>query len=284
MALRVDEDLIITYSWGSNNHGICGHLFEVIEYFWILKDHFNVKILLAEIDKPTFEKALLSKYDFSKDELQFIFKRTIFEYKPKILICNNILFTDGGLNQLKGTVIKAEQKIMFSCSKYDIPKDWIVLEDHRVYGKRKSIHYVKKILFSRLKRINNAKNKTMIYMTKNCRSVGDEVLNEIDGDVLALVNEIPQNKLPHIEYKVVPVENIMEQFQTYVYTPVPRKWDCSNRFIAECLFYGKTVEYKNIDYLDVDTALNVRISDCKDLNLISLKEKDNIIGILKGLL
>ena len=72
MIARIDNyDLVITYSWGNNNHGVCGHTFEVIDYYWILKDHFNCCLLFAENFTPDdIENLIRSKYDFDESEIK----------------------------------------------------------------------------------------------------------------------------------------------------------------------------------------------------------------------
>lgn len=280
MYVKTDSDLLITYSWDINsNQGVCGHTFEVIEYFWILKDYFNVKILIAELDKETFLECIHSKYNFTEKEIQKIIECTIFSYKPKIVMCNNILFTDGGIPKIKRITIKAKNKFIFSCTNFPIDDNFIVLEDQRVYGNRNSVHYIKKILFSRFKKIETSENKTLVYMTSNCRSFDISLIKDVS--VLAVVNEIPKEKYTNVEYAVVPVKNLMEKFNKYIYTPVPRKWDCSSRFIPECKYYNKQIEYFNIDYLDVDVALKYRIQDSENLCCLNLDVNDNIISILK---
>jgi hypothetical protein len=43
--LRLDPnyDLWLSYTWSSNNHGICGHTYEIIDYYYILKNHFKLE-------------------------------------------------------------------------------------------------------------------------------------------------------------------------------------------------------------------------------------------------
>ena len=107
----LDKDIYLSYSWDQfkdSNHGICGHTFEVIDYFWILKDYFNVGIFIADtsITQEIFLRAITSKYDFNKTEIEFILKNTKFvKNKPKLIQANNIIFTDGGMPQLKKITI-----------------------------------------------------------------------------------------------------------------------------------------------------------------------------------
>lgn len=37
----------------------------------------------------------------------------------------------------------------------------------------------------------------------------------------------------------LPIDNILEEFDTYIYTPTEKNWDCSSRLIAECYHFGK---------------------------------------------
>jgi hypothetical protein len=102
--------------------------------------------------------------------------------------------------------------------------------------------------------------------------------------VLAVVNELPE-ATAGITFVTPPVDYIFEQFTKYVYTPVPRKWDCSPRFIAECKWYGKEVVYHNIDYWDVDHGLRIRKWDLdNDFESLNLTPNDDIIKILKGII
>lgn len=288
-------DLVLTYTWSvTNDQGICGHTFEVIEYFWTLKDHFNVCILMAEkLTKEEFLIAIKSKYDFSEEELNLILKHTIFHRKPKIVLCNYILFTDGATNKLKNMTLLYKKLFLFACGYLPIknnedPKVY-VLQDQRIYENAKvnSINYVKKILFRRFKKIGNQKNRTLIYATKNCKHLEEQyykdLLEKYPEDLLILTNE--NNKVPFKHNRItqmkLPVPDVFEQFNKYVYTPTERKFDCSSRFIAECKHYGIPFEF-NIDYTDI--ALDTRIHDMNNLKNISLEIDDDIINIFKSLM
>jgi len=71
---------------------------------------------------------------------------------------------------------------------------------------------------------------------------------------------VEYSSLRNIKQVVAPVENFMEQFDTYIYTPVSRHFDCSPRLLTECFLYRKKV-ITNISYAD-DTGFNVRYNDC----------------------
>jgi len=292
---KVNYDLWLSYSWSNNNHGICGHTFEVIDYYLLLKNFFRVGIFLAEdINWETFQASILSKYDLTQDELYEIKRHTVFSNRPSLVSGNNILFTDGGVRSLRDKTLFFDKIFHFACGDFEIkdnknPKVFI-LQDERIYPACfNGINYKKKINFSRYKKVGPGNDDFLLYGTKNCRAIPDSLYNELlelypDKQFLCLTNK--ENRpvgLPD-RMKVVdmPVEDLFEKFGTYIYTPVPRKFDCSPRFIAECKFYGKEVIYHNIDYWDEDKGLYWRKWDLDhDFQSIFLTENDDIINILK---
>jgi len=281
-------DLWLSYSWSDNNHGICGHTYEVIDYYHILKNHFKVGILLCEdIDWKTFELSIKSKYNFTDTEIQDIKDNTIFNNRPNLIKGSNILFTDGGVVNMESITLLFNNIFYFACGNKEIKnndKDNIyILQDDRVYKsvKRNGINYKKRILFDRLKPIDKSKNQVLIYATKNCRHIFNFDEYTKYGKIIAIVNSIPKS-VSGVEFLIPPVDNIFEQFDTYVYTPTPRKWDCSPRFIAECKYYGKKVIYYNIDYWEEDHGLRVRKWDIdNNFGSLFLQKDDEIISILK---
>jgi hypothetical protein len=95
-------DLWLSYSWSNNNHGICGHTYEVIDYYHILRNDFKVGILLCEdTDWATFESSIRSKYDFRDDEIADIKEHTVFSNRPTLVKGRNILFNDCGVVNLE---------------------------------------------------------------------------------------------------------------------------------------------------------------------------------------
>lgn len=291
-----EYDLVLTYTWyANNNHGICGHTFEVLEYFWILKDYFNVCILISDdISKKNIEESIKSKYNFTANEIEFILNHTKFHLKPKVVLCRKILFTDGAAQRImdeENVKIFFDKMFLFACGYIPIKdnknKDIFVLQDHRVYTKAKvnSVEYRKKMLFSKFKTVKTHQNRTLIYATKNCRGLTDEyyynLLEKYNDDFLVLTNT--ENTLTFNNDRItqiqMPVPNIFEQFNKYIYTPISRQFDCSPRFIAECKHYGIEVIY-DIDY--IDKGLEARRADMKNMSTINLCKKDDIINIIKG--
>lgn len=294
MQLDTSYDLWLSYTWSNNNHGVCGHTFEVIDYYYILKDYFKTGILLAEdIDWNAFEFIIRSKYDFTDLEIADIKSNTVFADRPTLVKGKNILFTDGGIINNADKTLLFNSIIYFACGNKEIKdnnKDNVyILQDNRVYEpvKKNGIDYKKKILFDRLKPITQSKDAVLVYATKNCRDLADyEQLRHYGNNILVITNE--ENKpldLAGFTFVVPPVDNLFEQFITYIYTPVNRQWDCSPRFIAECKHYGKNVVFHNIDYWDVDHGLRIRQWDIEhDYDSLNLTHTDNIINILKDII
>jgi hypothetical protein len=82
-----------------------------------------------------------------------------------------------------------------------------------------------------------------------------------------------------VEQIEAPVEDFFGKFDTYIYTPVQRKFDCSPRLVTECFFQGKNVL---IDLNYVDVGLQTRYNDCKkDIESVNLKENDGILKIIE---
>ena len=284
-------DLWLSYTWSSNNHDICGHTFEVVDYFYILQHTLKVGILLCEdIDWPTFESSIRSKYSFSEDEIAYIKSNTVFSNRPTLVKGKNILFTDGGVVNMQSVTLLFDNIFYFACGNKEIKDNtksnvWI-LQDDRVYDpvKRNGINYKKKILFDKLKTINASKDAVLVYATKNCRNLDSyEELSQYGNNILAITNkENKPNDIQGVTFVIPPVAELFEQFTTYVYTPVKRKWDCSPRFIAECKYYGKQVIYHNIDYWDTDLGLYWRKWDIdNNFESLFLTKDDEIVAIVK---
>jgi len=297
IAILEEFDLYLTYSWSSVNHGICGHTYEVIEYYHILKDHFNVGILLCEDITPvTFMLAIQDKYNFTYDEIDDILKNTRFINRPSLLRGKNILFTDGGVRSTSKLTLLFDNIIHFACGDKEVKNNskdnTYILQDNRVYDPvyRNGINYKKKILFNRLKHLKEAPTKNLIYATKNCRDIPDELYSELEGiyqeDFICLTTDGEVDGVSdRFKFLDMPVPALFEMFDTYIYTPIPRHFDCSPRFIAECHFYDKIVHYHNIDYLEEDSGLKWRKHDIEnDFESLYLTPKDGIIEILKRIM
>ena len=286
------HDLYLTYSWNPKDQGICGHVYEVIEYYTVLKEHINVGIFLGELSPKIFRKVIEDKYNFTVKEVNDIMDCTEYSYKPKLIRTTNILFCDGNMSSIDKITILADNIIMFACGDRSVqylthPK-YHVLQDSRVYNESpRGTHYVKKLLFHRYKDSVSAPDVTMLYLTESSRSISHEDLEELMMYNPLILSE--HNTFHKFEGQYTwmkpPVNNIFDKFNTYCYTSTPKKSDCSSRFLAECEFYNKEVIYYKIDYLDVDSGLRVRIDDIKNrFSTLFLRDTDEIIDIIKDIL
>lgn len=292
VTLDTSYDLWLTYSWSNNNHGVCGHTFEVIDYYYILRQHYKVGILLCEdIDWPSFEKTIRSKYNFSDEEINDIQHNTLFHKRPTLLKGTNILFVDGGIVNTERCTLLFDNILYFACGNKQIklnknPRVW-VLQDDRVYDPVlvNGINYKKRILFEKLLPYTTAEDNALVYATKNCRSLPRfEDLKKYDKPLIVITDEKHTNA-PGITFMEPPIERLFGMFSTYIYTPVQRKWDCSPRFLAECKFYKKTVVFHDIDYWDEDKGLFWRQWDIDhDFDSLFLTRDDELIAILKGII
>lgn len=293
--LMLNTELTLTYSWSSVNHGICGHTYEVIEYYFILKDHFDVGILLCEdITPETFRTAIEDKYSFDSCQIDNILDNTRFVNRPSLLKGKNILFTDGGIRSTKKLTLLFNNILHFACGDKEVQgntrHNTHILQDDRVYETvtLNGINYKKKVLFDHLKKIGKSDNNNLVYVTKNCRDIETDVFKELedtyDGNFIYLGTDEKYTS-PRFKYLQMPAKDLFTKFDTYIYTEVPRHFDCSPRFIAECHWYNKDVIYHKIFYLNEDLGLKWRRYDIEnDFNSISLKHNDEIITILKGII
>lgn len=303
--VQIDEyDLILSQTWQTGStitHGISGHLFEIIDYYMILKNHFNVGIAFFEsfLSWDKIEKSIRNKYEFTEEEILDIKSVMGFYEEPSLVRCKNILFVDGDIINLQHQTIIADNILCFACgdkSLQEHTKDnmWVI-QDERVYPKcLNGINYKKKVLFDRIKRPEKSDDGFLLYLTTNCRFMAIEQLILMiakygkDKKYKIITNDTNYYDVfgkDNIKILEAPIENIYEQFDTYVYTPVERKMDCSPRMIAECKYLQKEVLYYKIDYLDEDRGLYWRKWDIEnDFDSLFLRDGDEIIEIIQKII
>ena len=181
----------------------------------------------------------------------------------------------------------ASKIIMFRCSTYRVNEikrpDILVLQDSDMYEPlSNSVHYKKKIYFDYFKpqpKRDGSKKVAMFYLTEICRAISAVNLKKVIrkykfDEYIALVNII-RNFEGVTELKI-PVVNLWELFDTYIYTKPKDFHDCSPRFVAECEFYGREVIYET-DPLPL--GLQVRLADMKK-GIVGLKENDDILKFI----
>lgn len=268
--------IYITYS--NENHGISGHIYEVIDYFWYLKDFFDIKILITDFyDVELYRKTITYRYSFSESEIDYIFKNTIFRRFSNNRIerfeCDILISTNGFLGY--GRYFYVRNFIGFRCTK-EKPFDLIIspnklmLQDNRIYDNTpkgfRSIHYVKKIYYDIIKKPKREENNYLLYINSTYRNI----------DISKYVKKYRNLYIVSPTHHTPPVDNLFEKFHTYIYTPITRKFDCSSRLVKECQYFGKKIIF-DIDYYD--KALDVRTSDC--IAKTDLKHDKQIVEIIR---
>ena len=309
-------ELIIMYTWDINGYydnKVCGHMYEVIDYYLILKNHFNTKIIFPseyDLDK------VLSKYNISSETRTELEKSIIQRPKSGIIKTTKgkglVLVTDGNLGNFKGIIYGIP--VQFSCGRLGlIPKDkkeWFLLHDNRLGHPEELFENYNvnpaKYIFDYNKKIypnvnqdtqnnsNNPDDTFLFYLTENCKYQSPEEIKNIlkrlnpisniyivcdyDFDITKL--DYDPTKIKFIDIRKNPINLFSLPFTHYVYTPVKRQWDCSNRLIVECSLYGRNV-LNFADYNDI--ALEYRLIDISkgiSSKEIILNEHDEIIAYL----
>ena len=274
---------------------ITGHWFEVFEYYYFLKIHGFVPCMIfhsPNISKEVILETLQDKYSIEISTEDFY----VLSYKESLIGCPLAvcLVCDGNFDSLqqKGIKIVAKKILGFGCGTVSTPygnyKNAEFLLDKRIYSKQSGIHYVKKIYADILRYPTYKENNTLFYLTKNCRLFEPKLLNDLltsdylnyDKHIIITNDERYDvlKDIPNINVVYPPLKNLFDKFTTYVYTPIPRKFDCSPRLISECHLFERTVDYYHIDYFDV--GLETRRRDLIE-GTVWLKESDSIIDILR---
>lgn len=297
-----DYDIVFTTSFECT-HGLSGHFYELIDYFYIFSvAGFNCCILLSDgTTKEVFLSSIKEKYDFSILENEWYEKNTL-EYKsPKIINCSNICIVDGSC-QIGSCTLYCENAFLLRCSQYDFSKfinsktikKVHLLQDFDVYEERFEqqnifvVDYNKKILWEKYKKPQNEiTNTALLYLTTNCRKKTPDdiqrIIEKYNFEKYLIVTNKPEiyEKLSSEKNKVRkgPIKNIFENFDTYIYTETEKKFDCSSRFIVECEVFNKKVLYE-IDYFDI--GLEVRKKHIKEnLKNLHLNNDDFFINYFK---
>ena len=300
--IRIDPSfkVILTYSPIIE---ITGHIFECFDYYLFLRQYFKTGILFFNsLDLSKIKCMFESKYniDFSSVVNDIITIDDIHPSNDKQIITfganTTVILTDGNIQSLQYNklVLSTTKLFGFMCEDErfkDVKSNnhIVYLQDYRVHGKNKyfkSVNYVKKLPFKFYKKATSPnQNIGMMYVTYVCRKVKPEVIkayHEKSGcsqTLLVVPYKLPEyDNIPNITQVEAPLDNFFDKFDTYIYTPVNRKFDCSPRLVTECFMYNKKV-YKELDYYDV--GLETRYNDClNNLDSLNLTENDDILKII----
>lgn len=298
-------DVVLTFS---PIEEITGHVFEVFDYYLFLRDYFKTCMLfLGSIPLDKLKVAFESKYVERFDEVS----RDLIYYPVedikhgKNLFCFDkdtfVLLCDGNIQALEAYKISLLTKCFygFLCfSDEQITQGYgqsmlnkiTYLQDDRIYTKTsplfKTVPYVKKLPFKHYKIVQGPnQNIGMIYMTFNCRKISPYTVLDYHWksgckkSILVVPEKLDQYEgLDGVEQVLAPVPDFFQKFDTYIYTPVARHFDCSPRLVTECYMQKKKVLI-DLDY--VDLGLQTRVKDCREnLESLDLKDGDAIVDII----
>lgn len=297
MDLKGFKLITITYEPSNQEvNRICGHLFEAFDLYLFLKENLtkNIKILIQDkIKNNLIKQAFEDKYSLSFSDIQddIIFSR-------KKLYASKIFINTSGANAKDLLKYKFLYFISFRCNPYKelVDRDkFFYFYDTRVYEqfdkninfkKSKIIHSVKKFYFKYYKKINTEDNKKLIYLNSNLRKINIEYYKNKFNNVLF----VSGNKLIHSDVLNAPVLNLFERFDTYIYTPISRNFDCSPRLLTESYYYNKKIQF-DFDFNEYakpnakDSGLYWRWFDIKNnFENLFYNKNDNLLKFLKGLI
>lgn len=305
MITQIDRKYEVVLTFSPINE-ITGHIFECFDYYLFLKDYFKTCILFLgsipeEKLKCVFDDKYIDRYDDISDDIIVITEQQL-KTTHKLFTFGKdtvVILCDGNIHQLQlyNIQLMTHNLLGFLCAEKEeayytansMYKHITYLKDYRVYkpcNLFKSYDYVKKLPFSHYKKFDKVFDNTgMMYVTYACRKVTPEVIkqyHERSGCTKTLL--VVPYKLA--EYDVIddvqqveaPVDGLFMKFDTYIYTPVQRKFDCSPRLVTECFLHKKNVL---VDLPYVDIGLQTRYNDCKkDIEQLNLKENDQIVDII----
>lgn len=154
-------------------------------------------------------------------------------------------------------------------------------------------HYIKYIDFNLYKKKKSIKHKNrnyLVYATGNCRDLfeadliyGSNTIQEIKDlivdrpetniffvglnreknseEKIETIKSILKSNVKIVYEDELPVDDLFDLFDTYIYTPTAKNWDCSSRLIPECFYYNKNILFTKTVQENMNVALRVRYQD-----------------------
>ena len=292
-------DVVLTYSPIIE---ITGHIFECFDYYLFLRQYCKVGMLFFNgLNLDKLKTVFESKYNVNfNDIVNDLIQISIEKNNKTIIVFDNntrVILADGNIRSLEynNIMLMSSRMYGFMCEYHDDYKDVklyhniVYLQDARIHKKSqffRCIPYVKKLPFKFYKKCDRVFDNTgLIYMTYVCRKVLPSVIehyHKLSGctkSLLVVPYKLPEyDNIPNVIQVEAPIDDFFNKFDTYIYTPVNRKFDCSPRLVTECFMQGKKV-FKQLDYYDI--GLETRYNDCvNDLQSLDLNENDAILDIL----
>jgi hypothetical protein len=261
------ENVVIFYNWFN---GINGALIDAFEYYISILEKVPVKFLLINrIDRKLDNILHMFENRYDLDDLKWK-ENIITTTLPKLIHLNfkNSLVVDySTINKTKG-LLRSEKIIVISDFHTDKKEFMYDKEKQNViyYGEMPFVYndvpYRMKFLFDRFKELRYVKDR--IY------------INSPFNKDISFVNKLNLDK--EVIFKSTShLDNLFEQFNTYIYYHANKWFDPHPRLFHECYFYGKNIQYIN-DYGVLDGGY-YRYVDLKKtgLNNRYLNENDEIV-------
>ncbi len=292
----MNYDIVLTYT-SSNQEikRISGHLFEVLDYYLLLRDNgMRVKIIIPDdLTKEEVLSAWGQHYELGTQEIDFQISPN-----PKLILAKKILNVTG-FDSRDGCKYVG-RLFQFRCGHFEPNylqhKLVTVLQDDRVYKTKepyngKSINYVKKINVKYFKPFKTSKNcNNVLYLNTKLRKISLDFLIElkIRYHNLIIISEEETQEMKDLKLLVLkPPVDILDNIGTgsYIYTRTTGQFDCSSRLVFECKYRGIKVnfeleeDFKN--YCQQDTGLFYRVQDLENIENLYLTNEDEILKILK---
>ncbi len=278
-------EIVLTYSRStSEKNRICGHTFEVLDYYLYFKD-LGVSAIIVIQDDISLDKI--------KEAWNNNYNLNHLEEEPEVvkvhdsIIARKVLNCSGFFKEER-TQYVAKQLFQFRCGVYQKDyldlKNVIILQDNRIFEDipKGSINYVKKINTRYLKRYPNKEPETFMYWNTVLR-----LPTEARQDYLVKKYHPSIITNQETKYKrIQPPINILKTFAggTYVYTEVTRKFDCSSRLLLECYLNNIEVifdfDIPEEEYFQKDKGLYYRWYDIKHNIHELFLENDNLKELL----
>lgn len=305
--------------------GVCGHIFECIDYYLFLKEkkvNCGIYLVYDNFSIENFKDLLNTKYTLNEKELSEILMDTLIEdnkkfYSKKIHNFSKVkkfIFTEihdfarisvarglvMGINEIIGLRCGVEKESFRKLSekKYNIK----IFQDYRVYGDSlqswETFNHKKRLLFKKYRRPDNMKKDTaFIYLSTECRTLEKNYIKEIiekysptmDRIIFSVKDIKPFEGMSSdkVSFKIPPIDDFLNVFDTFIYVPLEKKWDCSPRLVAESYLFNKKIIFHDIDesYFSVDKGLFWRNHDgLNDLEDLNLTDKDELIQYIMSTL
>ena len=273
-------DILITYIKKPHpeySKTLSGHFFEVFDYYFLLKSKYNVKVWLPDVKQSDIRRVkviITTRYTLEFEWNDLIIGDFNLIKVPVVLCVDNCYY----YMRLYRNDFICDKFYGFACGDAKFlagfePENITLLADSRIYDFNKfncnAIDYAKKV-WPHIRRISNPQNRAFAHITKSCKSVSPELLSEL---IMREPNIcIYSDYLEHPNATKEPILNF--DFTKFIYTPIERKFDCSNRLVVECHIFGIPVEYW-IQY--TDKALELRRQNPSEF---ILHEDDAILSLI----